>query len=55
VRVFFFWLTGWPPPVCAGADGGRDKREKTEIGGNMGYTGLFRDTEGNVNGVWSQK
>ncbi|KAI9773261.1 MAG: hypothetical protein M1839_002173 [Geoglossum umbratile] len=35
--------------------GGQVVREKTEIGGNMGYTGLFRDTEGNVNGVWSQK
>jgi len=28
---------------------------KTEIGSDMGYTGLFRDTEGNVNGIWSQK
>jgi hypothetical protein len=32
-----------------------DNREKTEIGGGMGYSGLFRDTEGNINGVWSQK
>ncbi|KAI9763905.1 MAG: hypothetical protein M1840_009017 [Geoglossum simile] len=34
--------------------GGEVIREKTEIGGNMGFTGLFRDTEGNINGVWSQ-
>ncbi|KAI9865700.1 MAG: hypothetical protein M1813_002158 [Trichoglossum hirsutum] len=35
--------------------GGEVVREKTEIGGGMGYSGLFRDTEGNINGVWSQK
>ena len=28
-------------------------RGKTEIGGGMGFSGVFRDTEGNINGVWS--
>ena len=29
--------------------------EKKNIGSDMGYFGLFRDTEGNVNSVWSMK
>ena len=28
---------------------------KKNIGPNMGYYGLFRDTEGNINSVWSMK
>jgi len=35
--------------------GGEVVRPKTEIGNNVGYTGLFRDTEGNINGVWSKE
>jgi len=35
------------------AAGGKTVFEKMEIGGGMGYSGQFRDTEGNVNGVWS--
>jgi len=35
------------------AAGGKTIREKQEIGSNMGYSGQFRDTEGNINGVWS--
>ncbi|KAH0541825.1 hypothetical protein FGG08_003708 [Glutinoglossum americanum] len=35
-------------------NGGEIVREKTEIGGGMGYSGHFRDTEGNIIGVWSQ-
>jgi len=35
--------------------GGEVVRPKAAIGGNMGYTGLFRDTEGNINGVYSKE
>jgi len=35
--------------------GGEVVKPKTEIGSNMGYSGLFRDTEGNVNGIWSKE
>jgi predicted enzyme related to lactoylglutathione lyase len=28
---------------------------KMNIGPEMGYVGMFRDTEGNINGVWSMK
>jgi hypothetical protein len=37
------------------AAGGETVREKAEIGPDMGFSAQFRDTEGNVNGVWSQK
>jgi len=35
------------------AAGGKIVAGKTAIGPNMGYYGGFRDTEGNINGVWS--
>jgi len=33
--------------------GGKIVTGKTAIGAGMGYYGSFRDTEGNINGVWS--
>ena len=35
--------------------GGSIDKEKTEIGGDMGYYALFRDNSGNLLGLWSEK